>query len=131
MKAQMTTLFLTLATLIASTSQAQAKPIRTGIASFGGVMVRVTVDEDRGRLQLGESNLPATVTKTPNGPKMTATNRVGIMLGTETLVVQIYLAGGNGGNPQEYVCENARLQVARIADNGTITQIKNECVYLE
>lgn len=126
----MKALILTLATLIASASQAQVKPVRTGITSFGGIMVRITVDEDSGLLQLGESTLSATVEMTPNGPKMIATNRVGIMLDTETLVVQVYLAGGNGGNPQEYVCENARLQVVRIADSGTVTQLKNECAYL-
>ncbi len=110
----------------------EAKP-RTGVVSFEGVMVRVTVDEEGQAFKIGESEFKSPVRPTPEGRVMAGSRRVGIMTWDETLFAVLFLDGGKGNLPNseyEYSCSDIRVSIFRIKDDGTRTIVKNECAFL-
>ena len=96
--------------------------------------MKVIVDTEAGIFKIGESKFKSAVIKTKNGRIMTSSKRVGIMTRNETLTATIFLDGGDGGNIygyQDYNCDDVRIMIVRVKDDGaTRTIIKNECAFL-
>lgn len=123
----MKNLLVIFALLASGTAQAK---VRSGNVSFGGLQVKVTVDTARGVFQIGESLFQSAVQLSSAGRFMNASKRVGIMTWDETLSASIFIDGGTGGDPSEFNCENARIKIIRTDDSGHVTELKNECAYL-
>lgn len=107
--------------------------VRSGNTSFGGIQVKVAVDETQGYFQIGESRFSSAVTSVNGKRVMQGSSRVGIMTWDETLTATIFLDGGDGGNIQgfqEYPCTDIRITIVRVKDDGTRTILKNECGFL-
>ena len=114
---------------------------KSGNISFGGIQVKVALDESRSLFKVGESKFASTPIFQNGNLIYSAQKQVGISLGNETLTSTLYVQGENG-NPTDFACPgldrtqfpditNARIVIKRTDSNRSEVILNDNCLFLE